>query len=70
MFTRIKKRLLLFPTLAESNSFLDEFSCVMAVYDEENRRIRYTKADPHRDDALHATNDAELVGLRIRDQVR
>jgi len=56
MFTRIKRKLLLFPRVADSRSFLDEFVCVVAVYDDEQRRIRYTKAETQRDDALHATN--------------
>jgi hypothetical protein len=51
--------------LSETSSFLDEFTCIVAVYDEENRRIKYTKAGTHRDDALHATNYAELVALRM-----
>jgi hypothetical protein len=67
LFTRIKKRLLLFPNVGESGSFLDDFTCVVAVYDPEARRTRFTRAETHRDDALHATNYAELVGLRMRD---
>lgn len=66
LFTRIKKRQLLFPRLAVTAPFLDEFTCVYAEYDDAMRRVEYAKAQTHRDDALHATNYAELVGLRMQ----
>jgi hypothetical protein len=65
LFGRIKKGLLRFPRAAECGTFLDEFTCEIAVYDEEMRSLRYSKPETLRDDALHATNYAELIGLRI-----
>jgi len=49
----------------EGGSFLDEFPCEFIVYDEESRTSRYTKPNNLKDDALHATNDAQLLGLRL-----
>jgi hypothetical protein len=66
LFCRIKKQLLRFPRASESGSFLDDFLTVVAVYDDEMRTIRYTKPETLRDDALHAVNYAELVGLRMQ----
>ncbi len=65
LFSRIKKGLLRFPRAKECGSFLDEFLCEVAAYDPEKRTITYTKPDTLRDDALHATNYCELIGLRM-----
>jgi len=65
LFGRIKNRQLRFPSVAETGSFLDEFVCEVAIYDNEMRSVRYSKPDNQRDDALHATNYAEIVGLRM-----
>ena len=65
LFGRIKKRLMLLPRLAESNSFLEEFTCEVALYDDELLTVRYTKPDTFKDDALHATNYAQLLALRM-----
>jgi len=65
LISRIKKGLLRFPRVAESNSFLNEFTCEVAIYDEEMRSIRYSKPESARDDALHATNYCQLIGLRM-----
>jgi hypothetical protein len=65
LFGRIKKNLLRFPRVTESDSFLDEFTCVVAAYDDQMRRVRYIKPESSRDDALHATNYAQLMGLRM-----
>jgi hypothetical protein len=64
LFSRIKKRQILFPRVVECGTFLDEFTCVYRVYDEEMKRIRFTKPETFKDDALHATNYAELLALR------
>jgi len=61
VFSRIKKKLLLFPRAAECGSFLDEFTCELAEYDDHTRTICYTHPETHPDDALHATNYAELL---------
>ena len=60
-----KKRLLLFPRVRLSGTFLDEFTCELAVYDDEMKTVRYTKPENLRDDALHATNYAQLLALRM-----
>ena len=65
VFSRIKKRQLLFPRVQQSGTFLDEFTCEQAVYDDEMKSIRFTKPDNLRDDALHATNYAQLLALRM-----
>jgi len=64
LFSRIKNRQILLPRVAECGTFLDEFTCVYRVYDEEMKRIRFTKPVTFKDDALHATNYAELLALR------
>ena len=65
LFTRIKKQLIRFPAIADCGSFLDEFVCELAEYDEIQRTVKYTKPENMRDDALHATNYAELLGLKL-----
>jgi len=65
VFSRIKAKLIRFPRLQESGSFLDEFVCELAEYDEEMRTIKYTKPETQRDDALHATVYAETLSLRM-----
>lgn len=64
VFSRIKKRLMLFPRLADCASFVDEFVAEVAEYDDINRTIKYTHPDTQPDDALHATNYALLLALR------
>jgi hypothetical protein len=64
-FSRIKKRLLHFPRVQECGTFLDEFVCELAEYDDYSRTIRYTHPDGQPDDALHATNYMQQVGLRL-----
>ena len=53
------------PRIRASDSFLDEFTCEIAEYDDYSRTIRYTYPDNQMDDALHATNYAQLAGLRL-----
>jgi hypothetical protein len=64
VFSRVKKRTIIFPRGAESGSFLDELACEVAVYDTDNRTLRYTHPETMQDDALHATNYALLLGVR------
>jgi hypothetical protein len=69
-FSRIKNLMLRFPRLQECGTFLDEFVCELAEYDDHSRTIRYTHPDGVPDDALHATNYLQQVGLRIVSQRR
>jgi Phage terminase large subunit (GpA) len=64
VFSRIKKQLLQFPRAQDCGSFLDEFTCELAEYDNYSRTIRYTHPETQQDDALHATNYAKLTALR------
>jgi hypothetical protein len=64
LFGRIKKQSLLFPRIEESGSFLEEFACEIAAYDDLNRTTKYTHPATQQDDALHATNYAVLVATR------
>jgi hypothetical protein len=64
-FSRIKKLMLHFPRVQECGTFLDEFVCELADYDDHSRTIRYTHPDGVPDDALHATNYLQQVGLRL-----
>ena len=64
-FSRIKKLMLHFPRVQECGTFLDEFVCEIAEYDDHSRTIRFTHPDGVPDDALHATNYLQQVGLRI-----
>ncbi len=61
VFTRIKKRLLSFPRLEDSRSFLPEIYCETAEYDEHQRTIKYTHPETQPDDTLHAINYAAVL---------
>jgi hypothetical protein len=63
LFTRIKDKLLSFPRVAESSSFLHEFTCELFEYDSISRKGKYTKPETTCDDALHATVYAESLAL-------
>lgn len=65
VFSRVKKRSLRFPRAADCGSFLDEFACELAEYNDETRSVRYTHPDNTQDDALHATNYALVIGIRL-----
>ncbi len=58
---RIKRKSMLFPRLAESGSYLDEFACEIAEFDDINRTTKYTHPATLQDDALHATNYALVI---------
>jgi hypothetical protein len=64
VFSRIKKQQMIFPCLAESGSFLDEFAAEIAVYDDNSRTVRYSHPETQQDDALHATTYALVLALR------
>jgi len=64
LFTRVKKQSLVFPGLEQCGSFLDEFACEVAEYDDINRTVRYSHPQTQPDDALHATNYALLLAIR------
>ncbi len=64
-FQRIKKRMLHFPRVQECGTFLDEFVCELAEWDDHSRTMRYTHPEGLLDDALHATVYFEQIGLRI-----
>jgi hypothetical protein len=64
VFSRVKKRSIVFPRLEDCGAFLDEFACETAVYDEINRTIRYMHPETMPDDALHATTYALLLAIR------
>ena len=64
VFSRIKKKMLLFPRKEDSNTYLEEFACQITEYDDYSRTMKYTHPDSQLDDALHATNYALLVAIR------
>jgi Phage terminase large subunit (GpA) len=63
LFGRIKAQLLYFPRLQECHSFLEEFACEVAEYDDVNRVTKYTHPATKQDDALHATNYALALAV-------
>ena len=63
LFSRVKKKKILFPRVADCASFLDEFACEQADYDDVNRTVKYFHPAGQQDDALHATNYAVLLGV-------
>ena len=65
LFSRVKKRKIMFPRVLESGSYLDEFACEVAEYDDINRTVRYSHPETQQDDAMHATNYALQVGIRM-----
>jgi hypothetical protein len=65
LFSRVRKKTLLFPAATECGQFLDQFACEVAEYDDYHRTIRYTHPETLPDDALHATNYALQAGLRL-----
>ena len=63
LFSRIKKKLLLFPRIEDSKSFFPDFTGIYAEYDDYDRSYRYCHVDGQPDDALHAVNYAQLLAL-------
>ena len=70
LFSRVKKRMLAFPRVEDVGSYLDEFACEVAEYDDQQRAIKYVHPETQQDDALHATNYALLAGFRLHQQLR
>lgn len=64
LFTRVKKRQISFPRVADCGTFLDEFACEYVEFDDRSRSVRYTHPESQQDDALHATNYALVVAVR------
>jgi hypothetical protein len=62
LFSRVKKTII-FPRVADCGSFLDEFACEVAEYDDINRTVRYSHPETQQDDAMHATNYALWVAV-------
>ena len=60
----MKKQSLVFPGVEHCGSFLDEFACEVAEYDDINRTVPYSHPQTQPDDALHATNYALLPAIR------
>ena len=58
LFSRVKKKKIIFPRVEDSGSYLDEFACEVAEYDDVNRTVKYSHPETQQDDALHATNYA------------
>jgi hypothetical protein len=64
LYSRIKKKQMIFPRVEQCGSFLNEFAIELAEYDDITRTVRYTHPDGMQDDAVHATNYALVVALR------
>lgn len=64
VFARFKEKLNLLPRVQDCESFLDEFTCVVAEYDDYKRNIKFRHPETQFDDALHATTYAQLVAVR------
>ncbi len=65
LFSRVKKKAIIFPRAEDCGSYLDEFACEVAEYDDLNRTVRYSHAQGQLDDALHATNYALALGVHM-----
>lgn len=65
LFSRVKKKTIQFPRLSDVDTYLDEFACETAEYDDSNRTVKYTHPETQQDDALHATNYALLLATRL-----
>jgi phage terminase large subunit GpA-like protein len=63
IFSRVKKRSIVFPRVDECRSYLEEFAAEYAVYDDISRTIRYSHPQTQQDDALHAAVYAFRLGL-------
>lgn len=64
LFSYIHKKKIRFPRLIDSGTFLNEFACEVAEYDDKNRCITFTHPETQPDDALHATNYALQMATR------
>ena len=67
LFSCVHKKKIRFPRAADCGTFLDEFACEVAEYDDKNRCLKYTHAETQPDDTLHAANYAlQLVTRRFQ----
>lgn len=64
VFTRVKKRRIIFPRLQDVSSFLNEIWCETAEYDDHQRTIKYTHPETQPDDTLHAVNYAAILARK------
>ena len=60
----VKKQKIRFPRAADCESFLDEFACEVAAFDDKNRCVKYTHPATQPDDTLHAANYALQLATR------
>ncbi len=65
VFARVKKRTLVFPSIKDCGSYLDEIGCEVAEYDNSARSVKFSHPESQPDDALHALNYAMLFGSRL-----
>lgn len=65
LISRAKSKHLLFPRFDAVRNFLEEFSCEVALYNEERRTLRYSHPPNTQDDSLHACNYALLQAKRL-----
>ncbi len=73
LFSCVQKQKFRFPRVSDCGTFLDEFACEVAVFDDKNRCVKYTHPATQPDDTLHAANYAlQLVtrGLPAIGQIR
>ena len=64
LFSCVHKKKIMFPRLTDCGTFLDEFACEVAEYDDKNRCIKFTHAETQPDDAMHAVNYALQMATR------
>ena len=64
VFSRVKKKRLIFPRLPDCSSFLGEIWCEVAQYDDHQRTIKYTHPETKPDDTLHSINYAATLARR------
>jgi hypothetical protein len=66
-YSMVRKRLVEFPRIEDCGWYLDELTCELAEYDNEQRRIRYVCPENRRDDGLHASVYGMLIMNRWLD---
>jgi hypothetical protein len=64
LFSCIHKKKIAFPRVGDCGTFLDEFACEVAEYDDKNRCVKYTHAETQPDDSMHAVNYALQIATR------
>ena len=56
VFGRVRKKQVFFPRVEDCGSYLDEICAEVAVYDDHNRTVKYSRDAGQCDDSLHALN--------------